>query len=305
MKSPLSILSPKWSGFFNLGGAAGAFGISFGGSTVAVVAARVRVLLFANRLVGEEMDGDRFVLSRSASDQLNPSPIHMVSDERGKLEECCILCPRDGLLLWLNWGLHDRVKEGLDLEGHQESDGLRPLPEVLAVVVLLAVGEETRVAAMPMEGVFSIRDEWEEEVRLPPLPAPPEPLPCLTSRRACAPKLTRRANDGLTGVFTRTLDWSSSSTTAGSSPKLFRYSGDPEPEEVATLARRCLAKAVNGLFGFGLLPPRPTVVSDIRFGAEVDVVVGIVAVGGEEDTVDEGFVLERRLKSSVMEERRR
>ena len=43
----------------------------------------------------------------------------------------------------------------------------------------------------------------------------------------------------------------------------------------------------------------------MRFGTEVDVVVGTASVGGEEDMADEGFVLGRWLKNSVKEERRR
>ncbi len=75
MKSPLSILSPKWSGFFILfviGSAA--LGISLGGSgAAATLVALGRTVLDAKGLP-EENDGERLVRSRNASDQLNPSP---------------------------------------------------------------------------------------------------------------------------------------------------------------------------------------------------------------------------------------
>ena len=53
-------------------------------------------------------------------------------------------------------------------------------------------------------------------------------------------------------------DVSSSSITAGSSPKLFRKSGEPEPDEVDTLALRCFANALYGEDKTGLLPERPS-----------------------------------------------
>jgi len=92
----------------------------------------------------------------------------------------------------------------------------------------------------------------------PPLDAPT--LPCLTSLRACAPKLIRRANDGEAGVLRGALAGSSSSTTAGSSPKLFLNSGEPVLDAVDTLACRCLANAVKGdCSGVAPLRPRPLV----------------------------------------------
>ena len=75
MKSPRSILSPRWSGFFILIGCGSTgFGISLGGSTTAVETA-LGLLALAAKGLPEEKEGDRFVLSLSASDQLNPSPI--------------------------------------------------------------------------------------------------------------------------------------------------------------------------------------------------------------------------------------
>jgi len=76
--------------------------------------------------------------------------------------------------------------------------------------------------------------------QLKPSP-PPEAAglpPPLTSRNACAPKLTRRANEGDAGGCMVARVWSSSSITAGSSPKLFLKSGEPEADDVAMLARR-------------------------------------------------------------------
>jgi len=179
IKSPLSILSPIWSGLLTFGGTTVALGISLGGSVIEILAGRVRA---AKGFVLEEKEGDRFVLSRRASDQLNPSP--------------------------------------------------------------------------------------------PVLPTLP---PCLTSLRACAPKLTRLANDGETGGLTGTSVVSS--MTAASSPKLFLNSGEPEPEEVAMLARRCFAKAMNGEDWVGLVPLRPTVVTELpRWGGG-----GATAEGGEDE----------------------
>jgi hypothetical protein len=71
MKSPLNILSPRWSGFFILVGVEAALGISFGGSGAVLLAARVRL---AKGFAAAEKEGERLVLSRSASDQLKPSP---------------------------------------------------------------------------------------------------------------------------------------------------------------------------------------------------------------------------------------
>lgn len=73
MKSPLSILSPMWSGFFNLGDVGVALGISLGGSGAAATPVdRVRFASLANGFPVEK-EGERLVLSRKASDQLNPS----------------------------------------------------------------------------------------------------------------------------------------------------------------------------------------------------------------------------------------
>jgi len=48
--------------------------ISFGGSGLEMLAERGRVAFEAKGLP-DEKDGDRLVLSRMASDQLNPSPV--------------------------------------------------------------------------------------------------------------------------------------------------------------------------------------------------------------------------------------
>ena len=115
-------------------------------------------------------------------------------------------------------------------------------PQLLPVVVAV-LDDPAGVAEDSLGAAFSFKTKREEEGRLPP---PPEVPPPFTSRRACAPKLTRLANEGETGVFIGTLDVSPSSVTAASSGKLFLNSGEPEPDEVETLARRCLAKAVKG-----------------------------------------------------------
>jgi len=95
----------------------------------------------------------------------------------------------------------------------------------------------------------------------PPPAGPPTLLPCLTSLKACAPKLTLLAKDGENGGPVGAVE-SPSSKTAGSSPKLLRNSGEPDAEEVETLARRCFAKAVNGDPDVGLFPPKPNVEID-------------------------------------------
>lgn len=87
MNSPLNILSPSASGFFILGGAAAAFGISFGGSMVAILVERLRVVFDANEFAFEDNEGERLVLSRSASDQLKPSPAIAVSFVDRSLKE--------------------------------------------------------------------------------------------------------------------------------------------------------------------------------------------------------------------------
>jgi len=74
IKSPLSILSPRWSGFFILVMGSMGLVISFGGSGLEMLAERGRVAFEAKGLP-DEKDGDRLVLSRMASDQLNPSPV--------------------------------------------------------------------------------------------------------------------------------------------------------------------------------------------------------------------------------------
>lgn len=128
--------------------------------------------------------------------------------------------------------------EGLGCADRDGEDKPQPLPLVVAVLDEPAGDAEDSLGA-----AFSFTTEREDEGRLPP---PPEvPLP-FTSRRACAPKLTRLANEGEAGVFIGTFVVSPSSMTAASSVKLFLNSGEPEPDEVDMLARRCLAKAVKG-----------------------------------------------------------
>jgi len=103
--------------------------------------------------------------------------------------------------------------------------------------------------------------------QLKPSPPPDPPmLPCLTSLRACAPKLIRRANEGDGGGIIAAFVESSSSNTAGSSPKLFLNSGEPVPDEVDTLACRCLAKAVKG-DDSGLPPVRPRPLAEVETDA--------------------------------------
>jgi hypothetical protein len=104
------------------------------------------------------------------------------------------------------------------------------------------------------ESSFSV-ERREEEGRLPPPEAPGLP-PSLTSLNACAPKLTRLAKEGEDGGFIVARAVSSSSSTAGSSPKLFLKSGELDTEDVATLARRCSPKAGKGdwLEGFVVRP---------------------------------------------------
>ena len=139
-----------------------------------------------------------------------------------------------------------------------------------------------------------------DEGRLPPPEAPGLP-PSLTSLRACAPKLTRLANDGEEGGFDAV---SSSSRTAGSSPKLFLNSGELETEEEARLARRCRPNAGKGdglAFGF-LVNPRAVIEVPLRCWTEG--VVGTAAEGGDEDTT-EGLLFARGLNISTKDDRRR
>jgi hypothetical protein len=228
--------------------------------------------LEANGFAEEEKDGDRLlVLSRSASDQLNPSPLQ----ESVSAEPNALARARDG-----------EIKIG-DCAMIEDVIRLRLLPEVLA--------------ATPDEGMVfsSTLERYWEEGRLPP-PDAPILLPAL-SRRACAPKLIRRPREGDAGVFRGTCILSSSSITAGSSPKLFRNSGEPEPLEVEMLARLCLA---NALYGELLLPPaRPSVVMDMPrlcAGAGTEDVTGVEL--GEVGTAEEDTL--RGLNSSANEERR-
>jgi hypothetical protein len=77
IKSPRSIRSPKWSGFFiRVGVGSTGFGISLGGSGALLLTVRTRLAPAANGLAEEEKDGERLVRSLSASDQLKPSPVY-------------------------------------------------------------------------------------------------------------------------------------------------------------------------------------------------------------------------------------
>jgi hypothetical protein len=134
----------------------------------------------------------------------------------------------------------------------------RPRPLPLAVAAVEGPGGD---GEDPLGAVFSFQGKREDEGRLPP-PDPPVLL-CLTSLRACAPKLIRRANEGEAGVFMGALVESYSSMTAGSSPKLFLNSGEPVPDEVDTLACLCLANAVKGEVS-GLPPVRPRPLVDVE-----------------------------------------
>ena len=78
-----------------------------------------------------------------------------------------------------------------------------------------------------------------------PLPGDPPLPPCLTSLRACAPKLSLLPKEGDAGVFKGGLIASSSSIIARSSSKLLRRPGDVDPV-VAKLALLCLANALYG-----------------------------------------------------------
>lgn len=116
------------------------------------------------------------------------------------------------------------------------------------------------LAASTERRLFDIGRSWSslreynwDEGRLPRLGAPAT-LPCLTSRRAWAPKLVLLAKDGLGGPPN---PFSSSSITALSSLKLLRNSGELAAEEVEMLARRCLAKALYGVAWPLPAPPNP------------------------------------------------
>jgi len=141
--------------------------------------------------------------------------------------------------------------------------------------------------------------------QLKPSPPPEAPglPPSLTSLNACAPKLTRLAKEGEDGGLIVARAVSSSSSTAGSSPKLFLKSGELDTEDVATLARRCSPKAGKGdwLEGFVV---RPRAVIDAPRRCWTEGVEGLPADGGEEDIADE-VVFERGLNMSTKDDRRR
>lgn len=93
--------------------------------------------------------------------------------------------------------------------------------------------------------------------------------------------------------------FASSSIVAGSSPKLFRNSGEPELVEVEMLARLCLANALYG--EVLLLPASPSVVIDIPrllegAGSEAGTEFETGAVGTDE-------VVFRGLNNSAKDER--
>lgn len=143
--------------------------------------------------------------------------------------------------------------------------------------------------------------------QLKPSPPPEAPglPPSLTSLRACAPKLTRLANEGEGGAFIVLRAGSSSSITAGSSPKLFLKSGELDTEDVATLARRCSPKPGKGDWLEGLVvKPRAVIEVPLRCCGTVGV-EGTPAEGGEEETVAEGDAFARGLNISTNDDRRR
>ena len=183
----------------------------------------------ANGFADEEKEGDRLVLSRRASDQLKPSPVDMVSIDSWAVVRCLetrLWTGSTGYTASMFW------RSGMESGFGRAGDRPRPLP--LAVTALEGPGGG---GEDPPGAEFSFQVKREDEGRLPP-PVPAVlllPLPCFTSLRACAPKLIRRAKEGETGVFIGTFA-SSSSMTAGSSPKLFLNSGEPVPDEVETLA---------------------------------------------------------------------
>lgn len=136
-----------------------------------------------------------------------------------------------------------------------EKDWPRLLPVVLAVPDKLG-----REGVAFSEFEFSTSVKREDEGRLPPPVAEPGLEPILTSLNACAPKLTLLAKDGDGGCPMACVDVSSSSITAGSSPKLFLKSGELEADEVAMLARRW--KAEKGVWPEGLVV-RPSPVMEV------------------------------------------
>jgi hypothetical protein len=91
--------------------------------------------------------------------------------------------------------------------------------------------------------------------------------------------------------------------TAGSSPKLLRNSGDPEPDDAAKLARRCLAKASYGEVWPEAELFNPTAVMLVPRRCCEAVGVEATPEGGDVDTAV--FEPPRELKSSTIEERRR
>lgn len=121
-------------------------------------------------------------------------------------------------------------------------------------------------------------------------PSPPTEVPGLpgsleVSRSACAPKLTRLAKEGDAGGWSVARAGSSSSITAGSSPKLFLNSGELEAEEVATLARRWLWNAAMGEVWEPALVLNPRAVIEVprRCCCVAPGVVGTAVDGGEEE----------------------
>jgi hypothetical protein len=149
-------------------------------------------------------------------------------------------------------------------------------------------------------------ESTEDEGRLPP-PEAPGLAPILTSLRAWAPKLTRRANEGDAGGLIVARVVSSSSSTAGSSPKLFLNSGELETEEdVATLALRWSPKApLKGDWFEGFVVKPRAVIEVPRRCCVLIGVAGTAEAGGEDDIAFELDVFKRGVKSSAKEDRRR
>jgi len=100
-------------------------------------------------------------------------------------------------------------------------------------------------------------------------------------------------------------DVSSSSSTAGSSPKLFLKSGELDTEDVATLARRCNPNAVKGDWFEGfVVKPRAVIEVPLRcWGTEG--FGGTPGEGGDEETAVAGAEFTRGLNISTNDARRR
>lgn len=183
--------------------------------------------------------------------------------------------------------------------GRYKKDWPRLLPVVLAVPDKLG-----REGVAFSEFEFSTSVKREDEGRLPPPGAEPGLEPILTSLKACAPKLTLLAKDGDGGCPIACVDVSSSSMTAGSSPKLFLKSGELEAVEVAMLARRW--KAEKGAWPEGLVVrPSPVMEVPLRWWVLLGFEDVFVEGGEDESPVFVVDWIERGLNMSMKEDRRR